>query len=58
MMEELATLVKNADGPAGDKVKYEYAVTRPGGAGTHTGHTLCVVRYCLCARPRVPLSVL
>ena len=26
MMEELATLVKNADGPAGDKVKYEHAV--------------------------------
>ncbi len=39
MMEELATLVKNADGPAGDKVKYEHAVTRPGGAGTHTRHT-------------------
>jgi hypothetical protein len=59
MMEELATLVKNADGPAGDKVKYEYAVTvTSGGAGTHTGHTLCVVRDSLCARPRVPLSVL
>ena len=27
MMEELATLVKNADGPAGDKVKYEHAVS-------------------------------
>ena len=26
MMEELATLVRNADGPAGDKVKYEHAV--------------------------------
>ena len=26
MMEELATLVKNADGPAGDQVKYEHAV--------------------------------
>ena len=26
MMEELATLVKNADGPAGEKVKYEHAV--------------------------------
>ena len=24
--------------------------TRPGGAGTHTGHTLCVVRVPFCAR--------
>ena len=51
MMEELATLVKNADGPAGNKVKYEHAVNSIGhrgspikspivrGAGTHTEHT-------------------
>ena len=33
MMEELATLVKNADGPAGDKVKYEHAVKKEEGKG-------------------------
>ena len=26
IMEEIASLVKNADGPAGDRVKYEHAV--------------------------------
>jgi hypothetical protein len=40
MMEELATLVKNADGPAGDKVKYEHAVgsmvDTGGSRGTHS----------------------
>ena len=41
MMEELATLVKNADGPAGDKVKYEHAVgsmDRTGSRGTQLRH--------------------